>query len=72
MAKSNTQTINRADHIRATRLWLHRRLDEMYDEICAPDFRGGLFLELPSIDGRPANPVTYVKQCGIHDLKGRT
>ena len=68
---TNNPKITTADHIRATRLWMHRKLDEMLDQICEPGFHGGLFLELPSVDGRPMHPVTYVKQCGIHELKGR-
>ena len=57
-----------ADRIRNLKLWLHRRLDRLFDEIGAPDFTGNVEISLPVKDGRPGEPWVAVKRYGVTDL----
>jgi hypothetical protein len=57
-----------ADRIIALRLWLHRRLDTLYDRLTAKDFTGKVRMEISSKDGRPAEPWVVVEEYGAGEL----
>jgi hypothetical protein len=46
LTKPRPAEIARADRIRAIRLWLHRRLDELLDQVTDPAFSGSIELSI--------------------------
>ena len=57
-----------ADRIRALRLWLHRKLDRLYDDLCDPTFTGTMVIELSAKDGIPGQPRVRVEHYGITEI----
>jgi hypothetical protein len=58
-----------ADRAVALRLWLHRRLDRLYDRATHPAFTGTVELKLNSKQGRPGEPEAIEREYGITDLQ---
>ena len=54
-----------ADKIRALRLFLHRIIDRMYDELTSPTCTGTMRLELSAKAGRPGEPRHGIERYGV-------
>jgi hypothetical protein len=57
-----------ADRIVAMRLWMHRRLDALFDRLTDKDFTGTIAIELSGKDGRPGEPKARVEEYGAGAL----
>lgn len=56
-----------ADRIRTLRLYLHRRIDRLFDQVTDKDFTGKVGLELSVKDGRPGDPREIVERWGVRE-----
>lgn len=54
----NSQDEKPADRNRRIRLWLHRWVDEMAEQLTDPEFTGSVELTINSKDGRLTEPKT--------------
>lgn len=54
-----------ADRARAMRLFLHRKLDQLYERLTHPRFTGSITIELSGKDGRPGEPRTKIETYGV-------
>ena len=57
-----------ADVIVAKRLWLHRRMDALWDVATDPTFTGTIGIEISAKAGRPGEPRVKIEHYGITDL----
>jgi hypothetical protein len=57
-----------ADRIRALRLWLHRRLDQLYDQLTDPTYTGSIAVELSGKNGIPGEPRVTESRYGCSGL----
>ena len=64
---SNKPQPKQADRVRAIRLWLHRRLDQLLDAATDPIFSGEVELRISSRSGTLGEPRTGEQRYGITD-----
>jgi len=57
-----------ADRIIALRLWMHRRLDALYDRLTDKNFTGTVSIEISGKEGRPGEPRARVEEYGAGEL----
>jgi hypothetical protein len=57
-----------ADRIRAVRLWLHRRLDQLLDEATDPGFSGQIEMTILSKKGILGEPRTGNYRYGVTEF----
>jgi hypothetical protein len=67
-SENGTRQPKAADRIRAIRLWLHRRLDELLDEATEPTFTGLLEMSVPSKAGILGEPRTGTSRYGLTEI----
>ena len=69
MAGNDSSNATRsADRIIAMRIWLHRQLDRLYDELCDPEFTGSVGLTITAKEGRPGEPKLLVERYGVSEI----
>ena len=57
-----------SDRAIALKLWLHRRLDRLFDEVLAPDWTGNVSISFSVKEGRPGMPRITPERYGVHEL----
>jgi len=57
-----------ADRIVALRIWLHRKLDQLYTEMSDPAFTGEMLIKLSAKNGIPGQPRTGLEEYGAGEL----
>jgi hypothetical protein len=67
-ARDSRDAKNIPDNIRNTRIYLHRLLDIIFDDLTTPDFTGTVELKISGKDGRPGQPESTVRRYGVHDF----
>ena len=66
-AKANTATAI-ADRTRNLKLFLHRKLDRLYETLTAPGFNGTISIKVSAKDGRPGEPEITVVNYGVSEI----